>query len=579
MSTERRLAAVLAADVVGSSRLIEADEAYALAEIRSVLSDIVAATASRHGGRLIKTMGDGALLEFASPVAAVICADEVQRELAERARSVEPERRIILRIGINLGDVVGTPDGDLYGDGVNVAARLEALAEPGGIAISNAVHEHLTGKSPIVWSDGGERSLKNISRPVRIWLSGAHKALPLRPTLALPDKPSIAVLPFENRSRDAEQDYFADGVVEDVITELSRIDWLFVIARNSSFAYKGKAIDIRQIGRELGVRYVLEGSVRRSAMRLRITGQLIEAETGRHVWADRFDGNVDDVFDLQDRITESIVGAIEPRMRSAEIERVRTKPTENLGAYDCYLLALATSYAGTKEDLINAQNMMLKAVELDLNYAAAKAAIARIVMVRTVQGWASANDVMLGISLAREALANPNNDAMTLRNAGHSLAYLAREFDLGVATLKRALSLNPNSAQILSSSGFVHNFAGDTETAIKHFTRAIRLSPIDPETPHFFAGLGLAHSLRFEHDEALNYAVSAMSLNSNYALPYRLAIVALYELGRHEEARKMGTRILMISPDFKTSSFLFPIKDQSLRAKWGEAFKAAGLPE
>ena len=339
VASERRLVAILAADVVGSSRLIEADEGYALGGIRIALSDVLVAAAARHGGRLIKTLGDGALLEFASPVAAVICAVEVQRELAARGASEPPERRILLRIGINLGDVVAQPDGDLYGDGVNVAARLEGIADPGGIMVSGSVHDHLAGKFQAVFTSKGEASLKNIVRPVRIFaLSGIgadpKATQPRRPALALPDRSSLAVLPFMNMSGDPEQEYFADGIAEDIIMALSRVNSLFVIARNSSFIYKGRVVDIRQVGRELGVRYVLVGSVRKAGDRVRIAGQLIEAENGRHVWADWFDGDLAKVFELQDQVTASVAVAIEAGVSTAEIARSRAKPTESLDAHD-----------------------------------------------------------------------------------------------------------------------------------------------------------------------------------------------------------------------------------------------------
>jgi len=342
----RRMAAILAADVAGYSRLMGADEEGTLARLKAHRRELLDPKVAEHHGRIVKTTGDGVLVEFGSVVDAVRCAIDVQRGMAER-NAGEPEgSRIDVRIGINLGDIIIDTD-DIHGDGVNIAARLEALAEPGGICISQTVLDHARGKFAFDVEDGGAQALKNIAQPVhvyRVLLGGGQRpATPLAsaPALTLPDKPSIAVLPFTNLSGDPEQDYFADGIVEDIITALSRVHWLFVIARNSSFTYKGKAVDVKQVGRELGVRYVLEGSVRKASNRVRIAGQLVDATTGAHVWADRFDGALDDIFDLQDRVTVSVAGIIEPKLRHVEIERARRKPTDSLDAYDLYLRALA----------------------------------------------------------------------------------------------------------------------------------------------------------------------------------------------------------------------------------------------
>ena len=342
--TTRRLAAILAADVVGFSSLMGQDEEGTLARIKSLRREVIEPKVKEHHGRVFKTTGDGLLVEFSSPVEAVRCAVGVQEALAAQAAQ-EPSQALQLRIGINLGDIMIEEDGDVYGDGVNIAARLEQLAEPGGISISGKVYEEVRDKLPYSFEDQGEQQVKNIARPVRVYSLRAAPTgtgrLQQRSALPLPDRPSLAVLPFTNMSGDPEQEYFADGVVEEIITALSRVRWFFVIARNSSFTYKGRSVDIRQVGRELGVRYVLEGSIRKAGNRVRITGQLIEAASGRHVWADRFDGELADIFDLQDRITESVVGAIEPSLRRAEIERASAKPTDDLDAYDLYLQALA----------------------------------------------------------------------------------------------------------------------------------------------------------------------------------------------------------------------------------------------
>src|SRR5438093_1146511 len=373
---ERRLSAVLAADVVGYSRLVGIDEEGTLERLRSIRLELIDPAIATHHGRIIKTTGDGILVEFPSVVDAVRCALAVQRSMAERNAEIAADRLIAFRIGIHLGDVV-VDGADLLGDGVNIAARLEGVADPGGISLSEDVWRQIRDKLPEAFVDLGEQMLKNIARPMRVYridLAGAAEAPHL--TLPLPDKPSIAVLPFQNLSGDPEQEYFTDGMVEDMITGLSRINWLFVIARNSSFAYKGKVIDIKQVGRELGVRYVLEGSLRKGGNRLRITGQLIEAETGTHIWADKYDGVLEDVFDLQDKITETIVGIIEPSVRRAEIERARRKRPENLGAYDLYLRALPHMQSAMPEDAAIAIGYLEEALKLDPNYAVAHAALA-----------------------------------------------------------------------------------------------------------------------------------------------------------------------------------------------------------
>ena len=349
---ERRLAAILAADVAGYSRLIGADEGGTLRALKAIRAELIdPKKIAEHRGRLVKTTGDGLLVEFGSVVDALRCATEVQRAMAERNSGVLTDERIEFRIGINMGDVV-VEDDDIFGDGVNVAARLEGLAQPGGVCVSARVQEDAAGRLDLTFEDMGEQALRNIARPVRAYRVAMERCVEVAKepaSLPLPDKPSIAVLPFQNMTGDAEQEYFVDGMVEEITTAIARLPWLFVIARNSSFFYKGKAIDVKQVARELGVRYVLEGSVRKAGQRVRITGQLIDATTGNHIWADRFDGALDDIFDLQDRVASSVVGAIEPRLRLSEIERAAPKPTASLNNYDFYLRALAQVYRYTEE--------------------------------------------------------------------------------------------------------------------------------------------------------------------------------------------------------------------------------------
>ena len=350
MSQTRRLAAILAADVAGYSRLIEADEEGTLGRLKALRAETIDPRITQHRGRIVKTTGDGLLVEFSSVVDAARCAAELQTAMAESNGPLPPDRRIDFRIGIHQGDIV-VEDGDLFGDGVNIAARLEGLAEPGGICISARVREDAAGRLDLAFEDIGEQTLKNISRPVRVFRVLTQGQRLLEPALPLPDKPSIAVLPFANLSSDPEQEYFADGMVEEIITALSRIRWLFVIARNSSFTYKGQAIDVKRVGRELGVRYVLEGSVRKAGGRVRITAQLIDAVTGTHLWADRFDGSLEDVFDLQDKVASSVAGVIEPALQTAETVRSASRPTNDLTAYDLYLRAYEMVWSGGGEDL------------------------------------------------------------------------------------------------------------------------------------------------------------------------------------------------------------------------------------
>jgi len=364
MTATRRLAAIAVADVVGYSRLMEADETGTLAALKDRQKAILEPTVRAHGGRIVKVMGDGVLIEFASAVNAVKAALELQDKFAEANEALPDNRRIVLRIGINLGDVIGEGT-DIYGDGVNIAARLEGLAEPGGVCVSDKLHAELRGKIDAFFEDAGEQQLKNIASPVRVYRHRVSVQRVSALTLALPDKPSIAVLPFQNMSGDPEQEYFADGMVEEIIIALSRMRWLFVIARNSSFTYKGRNVDVKQVGRELGVRYILEGSVRKAANRVRITGQLIDTSTGSHLWADRFDGGLEDIFDLQDQVTASVVGAIAPKLEQAEIERSRRKPTENLDAYDYYLRGLAAWHQWSKDANTEALSSFYRAINLD----------------------------------------------------------------------------------------------------------------------------------------------------------------------------------------------------------------------
>ncbi len=486
---ERRLTAILAADVAGYSRLMGVDEEGTLAQLKAHRQALVDPKITEHRGRIVKTTGDGMLVEFASVVDAVRCAVEVQRGMIERNAGVPQDKWIEFRVGIHQGDII-IDGGDIFGDGVNVAARLEGLAEPGGICVSGRVQEDARGKLDIAFEDVGEQRLKNIERPVRVYrarLSGAKATA--RAALPLPEKPSIAVLSFQNMSGDPEQEYFADGIVEEIITALSRFRQLFVIARNSSFTYKGRAVDVKQVGRELGVRYVLEGSVRKAANRVRITGQLIDAASGAHLWADRFDGALEDIFDLQDQVTERVVGAIGPKLEQAEIERAKLKPTESLDAYDYYLRGLASLPGGAQEDTgkgatgtSQALPLFLKAIELDRDFALAYGLAAQCYVIDHQYGLTTnrAQAVAEVVRLARRAAALGKDDATALTRAGHALGYVLGEVEEGATLLDRALLLNPNLALAWNFGGWSKIFLGQPEIAIERMARAMRLNPLDP---------------------------------------------------------------------------------------------------
>ena len=485
---ERRLTAILAADVAGYSRLIGADEEGTLAQLKAFRKTLVDPTIAKHRGRIVKTTGDGMLVEFASAVDAARCAVEVQRGMADENTEIPQAKRIEFRIGIHLGDII-IDDNDIFGDGVNIAARLESIAVPGGISISRAVHDQVRDRINVCFDDKGEIALKNIARPVQVFAISGAKELKTtvspesKPALALPDKPSIAVLPFTNMSGDPEQDYFADGMVEDIITALSHFKALFVIARNSSFTYKGRAVDVKQVGRELGVRYVLEGSVRKAANRVRITGQLVDTATGAHLWAERFDGGLGDIFDLQDQVTESVVGAIAPAVEKAEIERAKRKPTESLDAYALYLRGLARFYQfANRQANDEALRLFNSAIELDPDFASAYGRAASCYVIAKINGWISGtpNEIAEVTRLAQRAVELGKDDAIALAASGYALAYVVRDLGVGAALIDRALVLNSNLAEAWFCGGWAKIWLGEPEPAIERFARAMRLSPLDP---------------------------------------------------------------------------------------------------
>jgi TolB-like protein/class 3 adenylate cyclase len=554
---ERRLAAILAADVAGYSRLMGVDEEGTLARLKALRSELADPKIKEHRGRIVKTTGDGLLIEFASVVDAVRCAVEVQREMAERNTDVPPDDRIEFRMGINLGDIMKDRR-DIYGDGVNVAARLEALAEPGGICVSRVVRDQVRDKLAFSFEDMGEQQVKNIARPIRVHRilfgekpdrSGPATGAAANSPLALPDKPSIAVLPFQNMSGDPEQEYFADGMVEEIITALSRIRWLFVIARNSSFTYKGRAIDVKQVGRELGVRYVLEGSVRRSGSRVRITAQLIETTAGAHLWADRFDGSLEDVFELQDKVASSVAGVIEPTLQVAEIRRLADRPTSDLTAYDLYLRALSLLSSWEREGIVAALDLLGRAIERDPHYGPALALAARCHYNLHVNGWA--NDPELsrreGVDLSRQALQVASDDPGVLGGAAAALAYFGEDIHAAIELIDRALALNPSFAGGWVTSGRLRLWVGQPELAISHFETSLRLSPHARRSGTFMEiGLGYFFARRFEDAAAM--LLRSLQEHPGWAPTYRFLAACYAHMGRLEEARETIKRLQAVAP-------------------------------
>jgi adenylate cyclase len=583
----RRLAAILAADIAGYSRLMAEDEEATLrmlAAYRAEISDLVAA----HGGRIFGTGGDSVIVEFASAVNSVRAAVAIQRALERHNADVPKGRRMEFRIGINVGDIV-QQNGDILGDGVNIAARLEGIAEPGGVCVSQRVQEDAAGKVDVQFEDIGEQALKNIARPVRVYRvrSDRAKATALRHAVhgiqGLPDKPSIAVLPFQNMSGDSEQDYFADGVVEDIITALSRFKSFAVIARNSSFVYKGRAVDVRQVAKELGVRYVLEGSVRRAGQRLRITAQLIEATSGAHLWADRFDGAVEDIFDVQDKITESVVVVIEPQIRHAEIERSRRKHPENLDAYDLYLRALSKIYTTRPEDNAEVYEQMMQAIALEPDYAPFLTNAVWALEFRTNMGWPmlTDDDRAACIDLARRALANAHGDPTVLAECGSALVSIGRDYDRGLQIISNALEANPNNQFVLICAAVNKLHCGDLEESLAHSRRAILMSPGDPMAQWPMTAIAHAHMALGNYEDARKAAELSLAVNPNFDPTYWILIASNVQLGKMDEARRWLAKFRDLAPgvtiaDIKAGQ---PDKYPDRMAAILEGLRLAGLEE
>ncbi len=584
---QRRLAAILAADVVGYSRMMDGDEAGTLARLKALRSGVFDPITAQFGGRIFKTTGDGALAEFASAFDAVQAAIEVQRAIVEHNAMMPEDRRIVLRIGISLGDVI-VEGNDLYGNGVNIAARMEALAEPGAICVSGNVHEHVGNAPGVVFEDLGEQAIKNIDRPVRCYRvrarSDAAADAPVdRPgtPYPLPDKPSIAVLPFDSLSGDPDQEYLADGMTEDIITGLSRFRSLFVIARNSTFAYKGTSPDIREVARDLGVRYVLEGSVRRGGARLRITGQLIDAETGNHIWAERYDRELDDIFTVQDEVTEAIVAAIAPEIGDVERERARRKAPDNLDAWGLYQRGLAGYYSSTEMGLTSAIEQFDKVNEIDPTFAPAfaMASGARWRYAIHFEPDDRAEVLNRALEKANTAVTLDPRDSTGLYHAGEVLSMLGQH-DLAIIKLEEAIALNPADAIARYFLGSVLRRAGRTEEAIPHFDHAMRLSPRDiwitgMLTDRAFVLFDLGH-----YEEALKWAQRARLSPNPRTMTFAVFAAVLLKLGRQDEARAAVTDLLAHAPGLTYAKYrenLFGTP--KVMERLAGALREAGLPE
>jgi TolB-like protein len=533
--------------VAGYSRLMGADEEGTHERLKAHRRELVDPMITKHHGRIVKTTGDGMLIEFQSVVDAVRCAVEMQRAMAERNAGTPADQRIEFRVGINLGDVIAEGE-DIFGDGVNVAARIEALADPGGVFVSNTVHDHVRDRLPFVFEDLGEQQVKNIARPVRIYRvrdAGTAAKTSASTALPFPDKPSIAVLHFANMSGDPEQEYFADGMVEEIITALSRIRWLFVIARNSTFTYKGQAVDAKQVGRELGVRYVLEGSVRKGGNRVRITGQLIDAVTGTHLWADRFDGLIEDVFDLQDKVATSVAGVIEPALQAAETARSANRPTADLSAYDLYLRAYAMVWSSARQ-MPEALGLTEQAIARDPRYGPALAWAAHCCLRLVLDGPSEdpAADRLKGTDFARRALEVAGDDPGFLANAALALAHFGEDIGAMIALIDRALALNPNYARGWHISRLM---AGQPDIVIEHIEAALRLSLRARVGVSSLGIIGSAcfYSRRF--DEAVPKLLLAIQEDPSFPQPYRLLAACYAHMGRLDDAREIMERLLAIA--------------------------------
>ena len=579
---KRRLAAIFAADVVGYSRLMGEDEEGTLARLKTY-REIIDSLISTHHGRVFGSAGDSVIAEFASPVEAVRCAVEIQCDIEERNADVSEDRRMRFRIGVNLGDVMVEGD-NLFGEGVNVAARLEALCEGGGVALSGNIHEQVQGKLDVHFEDAGEHEVKNIARPIWVWRW--FEAASVGPTvtgsepLPIPDKPSIAVLPFTNMSGDPEQEYFSDGLTEDIITALAAWRSFPVIARNSAFVYKGRAVNAKLVGRELGARYILEGSVRKTGNRVRITAQLIDASTGHHVWAERLDRDLEDIFQLQDELTLRIATTVEPQLRQVEHKRLISKTTNDLNAWDCYLRGMSYLHQMTKEGNVSARRMFERAVELDSTYGEAFAALAHSHLRDILLECTESREDSLAEAFAAARRAVALGEASAYAHSILSQAYLWRnEHRLAVAEAERAVELNPYDADLLGSLGNRLDLAGDGETGIAMMEEAQRLYPQNPEIHMSMAFLARAYLSARQYERSVEVAQKAVDRQPDSPHAHYILAMGLGHLGRRDEARAALDACERLHPGFANKRadwqpYPEPAKNKHLR----NGLRKAGLP-
>ncbi|MBK8741355.1 MAG: guanylyl cyclase [Betaproteobacteria bacterium] len=578
--THRRLAAILAADVVGYSRMMGADESGTLTALKRHRETVFGPAVARHGGRVVKLIGDGTLVEFGSVVDAVECALAIQRAIRDEA----PPSGIALRIGVNLGDVIIDGD-DIYGDGVNVAARLEPLAEPGGICVASIVSESVGNRVDVAFKDGGEVAVKNIDRPIRVWKwhpddnPGSASPAPAAAMRAPNEQPSIAVLPFDNMSGDPEQEYFTDGITEDIITDLSKVGGLMVIARNSSFAYKRKSVDVRTVGRELGVRSVLEGSIRRAGNRIRITAQLIDAATGAHVWAERYDRDLTDIFAVQDEVTRHIVDALKVKLTPGEAARIADIPTHSPAAHDLFLRARELLLAPKKDREMFEQvvDLLTRCIELDPNYAEAYSGLGMAYNFEFQNRWSGIPDAL---DLAAHFTALGTEKGPTVPYAHFVATVLAiwkKDLDGARQESKTALALNPNYAEAIGTHGLIEIYSGNPLSGIPFLERAIRLDPaFTHQCMHF---LGTAYLVAGKHEAAAASFRERIRLSPETDLSRGLLISALGHLGEIDEARRVWTELKRVSPGYSFASHVarLPFRNPADGENIAEGFARAGL--
>jgi len=583
---ERRLAAIVSIDIVGYSRLLGADEADTLARMKAHRAELWSPAIEQHGGRVVGTAGDSLLIEFSSAVSAVESAIEVQRGMAEREAGEPEDRKMLLRTGINVGEVVVEGD-DIFGDGVNVAARLQALAEPGGILVSAKVHDEVNGKIAAEFADEGEHKVKNIIRPVRAWRwlvgdaprDNARSAGAATEPPPLPDKPSIAVLPFDNMSGDPEQEYFSDGIADEIITGLSRFRDLFVIARNSSFTYKGTAVNIKQVGRELGVRYVLEGGVRKAGNRVRVLAQLVEAATGNHLWAEKYDGDLADIFELQDTITMAVVGIVQPTIFEAEMGRARRNSSESLDAYDLVLRGWSRWFELAPDSTVEAHGLAMKAIDADDSFAGAYSLLAMTHMLEVVELWS--DDAAASVGEARKAAQRAveldDADAAAHAVLAFSLVF-DRRHDLALAAAERAIDTNPNLPVAHWARAVVCQFTGKPKDGEKKVGQAIRLSPRDPLTFLFLNTLAACQNVDGAHEAAAETASKLVALRPDYLRGQQHLAIACAELGETERARAAYNAIIRLKPDLNRAWFeqAGPYKDPADLERLLDSLRKAG---